>query len=153
MPVMATCVLVGAHACVAVLQAYPHMIVGSVPWLMSQHEREGIVYNNDVDAPGLGLSLRPAPPKRSDWLKDLRGHRDDFGKKWEFMLALPRPTPMALLQPRVYKPYEPRTVPVPMPKGTVARLEAKKAALVRASMLSCAQPLLHPSIVILYHRS
>ncbi len=106
------------------------MVVGSVPWLMSQHEREGIVYNHDVDQAGLGLKLRPAGGKGASVDKDLRGHRDDLGKKWEFMLALPRPVPQVLLEPRVYKPYEPRVVPVPMPKGTVARMEAKKAALV-----------------------
>ena len=106
------------------------MVVGGIPWLMSQHDREGIVYNHDVDQAGLGLKLRPVPPKQPHWERDLRGHRDDLGKKWEFMLAQPRPVPEALVQPRVYKPYEPRVVPVPMPKGTVARQEAKKQALV-----------------------
>jgi hypothetical protein len=107
------------------------MVVGGIPWLMSQQDREGIVYNHDVDQAGLGLKLRAAPPKRGDYDRDLRGHRDDLGKKWEFVLAQPRPIPVALLEPRVYKPYEPRMVPVPMPKGSVARMEAKKQALVR----------------------
>ncbi len=105
--------------------------MGSVPWLLSQHDREGIVYNSGADGPGLGLSIRPHPLKRKAWQEDLRGHKDDLGKRWEFMIALPKPEPVALLEPRVYKPYEPRFVPVPMPKGAAARLEAKRAALVR----------------------
>jgi hypothetical protein len=107
------------------------MVVGSVPWLMSQHEREGIVYNAELEHPGMGLNIRPRPPKRKNWEEDLRGHRDSHGKKWQFILALPRPTPEVLFEPRVYKPYDPRHVPVPMPKGAAARQEAKRAALVR----------------------
>ena len=49
------------------------MVVGSVPWLMSQHDREGIVYNNTMDGAGSGLKLRPHPPKKKNWEADLRG--------------------------------------------------------------------------------
>jgi hypothetical protein len=116
------------------------MVVGSVPWLMSQHDREGIVYNTSLDGEGLGLKIRPHPIKRAKWQEDLRGHRDDLGKRWEFMLALPKPEPVVLLEPRVYKPYEPRFVPVPMPKGAAARLEAKKAALVGVPREASCEP-------------
>jgi hypothetical protein len=49
------------------------------------------------------------------------GHADHPGMKWKLLVTLPAPDPATLQRPLVYYPYEPRHVPVPVPKGSALK--------------------------------
>jgi len=55
------------------------------------------------------------------------GHRDLTGLQWRYLVALPPPRPRAIREARRYEPYEPRTVPVPVPHGTELKAAVEEA--------------------------